>query len=94
MKVTKNDLGWSEIVTTNIQITNLGNNPFTTIEDWVDFNNRFPKIGRKRKTCNCCKKEWEVLSGNVNLVFTDKGNKVLCDECYNFFKKNFVDSEN
>lgn len=87
MKIKKNNDGWSEIVTTNIKITNLGNNPFSTIDDWLATNKKFPKLGRKRQTCNCCKKKWEKLSGNVNLIFTNKGNKVICDDCYKFFIK-------
>lgn len=84
-----NNDGWTEIKTTETKITSLGNNPFTTIEDWILFNKKFPKIGRKRKTCNCCKKKWEKLSGNVNLVFTNQGNKVICDNCYQFFLEKF-----
>ena len=75
--------GWKEVVTTHVNIIHLGNKDFSfDIEYWLDFNKRHPSIGRKRKSCNCCKKSWTKLKGKVNLVFTDKGNKSVCDDCY------------
>lgn len=88
MKTELTDKGWKEITVKEIVITSISERKeFCSIEEWLLFNKRQPKIGRKRKTCNCCKTNWEKLKGAVNLVFTDKGNKAICDNCLNTLKK-------
>lgn len=88
MKVEMTDKGWNEIVTTKVVITQFASrNPFSTVEEWNSFNKRHPNIGRKRKTCNCCKRSWNELTGGVNLIFTTKGNKSVCDICLSALKE-------
>jgi len=85
--------GWNEIeiIETKIEITKFSSRePFMSIKEWLLFNNTYPKIGRKRKICNCCKNNWEDLEGNVNLIFTNKGNKSVCDKCFETLKSNYI----
>lgn len=82
MKTEFTDKGWREITTKNINVERFGSKPLMLIGQWVDFNNRYPRIGRKRNICNCCRQKWTRLKGSVNIVFTDKGNKAVCDDCF------------
>jgi hypothetical protein len=72
--------GWSEITTKNINITSEPTKPFMTVEKWIESNKKI-KLYHKRKSCNCCKTKWEKLTGYVYLIFTDKGNKTVCENC-------------
>jgi len=82
MKTKPTNKGWDEIKTTHIEIVRIPNkSTLTSVEMWLDFNKKHQNIGRNRKTCNCCKKSWSNLEGMVNLVFTNKGNKSVCDDC-------------
>ncbi len=68
--------GWSEVVTTNIILDKRQkDDPFMRVEIFINARNK-PK-----ESCNYCKKKWTELSGNVWIKFTNKGNKVLCDDC-------------
>lgn len=92
-KIELTDKGWNEIVITSIEITEFSSRePFMTITEWIAFNKKYPKIGRKRKTCNCCKNSWEKLEGGVNLIFTNKGNKSVCDECLSLLKERMINN--
>lgn len=82
MKTEITDIGWRETTAKNIVVEYYGTKPLMTVDQWVDFNERFPQIGRKRKTCKCCKKRWTDLTGNVNIVFTTCGSKAVCDDCF------------
>ena len=55
MRTEYTDTGWKEITTKIITINKISNTPFITLTDWIAFNKKFPKIGRKRKSCNRCK---------------------------------------
>ena len=81
------DNGWEDIVTTKFEITAFSPKKFCTVDSWVEFNDKNPAMIRHRVGCHCCKKKWVYLSGEVNLVFTNKGNKTICDECYNKLKE-------
>lgn len=93
MKNEYTDTGWREITTKNIIVERFGTKPLMPIEPWVDFNERYTRIGRKRKTCKCCRKKWTDLTGNVNIVFTDNGNKAVCDDCFKELRKIFDANE-
>ncbi len=88
MKTVKTNIGWEEITTKVFNITTIQDNPYMTVGKWVESNK---KIGlyRKRKRCSCCKKAWESIDLNENLysVFTDKGYKIICHNCYSEFRK-------
>ena len=83
MKIEITDTGWKEITTKEIKIIGerwsgaFGN---MTIKEWIESVKR-TGLTKHRKTCNCCHRSWEDLSGRVNFFFTDKGNKEICDEC-------------
>ena len=83
MKSEMTATGWREVTTENIVVEKLGTKPLMLVTQWIDFNERHPGIGRKRQTCKCCRKNWEGLSGNVHIAFTNKGNKSICDGCFN-----------
>ena len=89
MKTEFTDKGWKEITTKYINVERFATKTFISVSQWVHINERYTRIGRKRKTCNCCKKPWKELSGNVNIIFTDKGNKPVCDDCLQNLKKRF-----
>lgn len=76
--------GWKEITTKVIKITMASEKPFSPLSEWVAFNERFPKMGKKRQSCNRCKTKWDKLDINSNIWFlhTDKGNKIVCDNCH------------
>ena len=68
--------GWAEIVTTNIILNeDQKEEAFCPVRNFVNARNN-PK-----ESCNYCKTKWAELSGNVWIKFTNKGNKVLCDDC-------------
>ena len=84
MKIEITPLGWKEISTKNINVTDFCKNNIyfnDTVEDWIKSNKKI-KLYHKRKTCNCCHKKWEDLSGHIHFIMTDKGNKIICDNCF------------
>jgi len=82
MKVEYTENGWKEITTVNINITRIAKRKFFEVENWLETNKRLGLKGEEFRTrCQRCKRKWEELTGNVNLVYTDKGNKALCDQC-------------
>ena len=83
MKTEMTETGWKEITTVNIVVEKLGTKTLMLVTQWLDFNRRYPNIGRKRRACKCCRRNWEGLSGNVHIAFTNKGNKSICDGCFN-----------
>ena len=89
MKIEINNQGWTETVTTNIKIESFHKNPFnTTVKDWIKSNERLRLKKGMRSHCSCCHTSWKLLSGNINLVMTNKGNKVVCDECFDKLVEN------
>ena len=85
MKRTKHEYGWDEVHTTHINITHIAKD-FMTNTDWVAFNIKHPNIGKNRKRCKCCNREWTKIDDNVGLAFTDKGNKSICQTCVDYFE--------
>jgi len=79
--------GWKEITTKVFRVQKVFKE-LMAISDWLAFNKKHPSIGRKRTRCNACKFKWEVVPGtHVYLIFTDKGNKVVCKKCFDGFSK-------
>ena len=84
MKIEINYNGWAEITTKNIKVTDYckNNTHFNkTVKQWIESNKRI-NLYHKRKTCNCCHNPWERLTGNIHFIMTDKGNKIICDKCF------------
>lgn len=75
--------GWSETTTTKIKIEKFNKDPFkTSVSEFIKVND---KLGLKkgfRSHCSCCHTSWKLLNGKTNLLFTNKGNKMVCDECF------------
>lgn len=90
MKVEKNNNGWNEIVTKKIVIKRIFFN-FMDRDWWLGFNKANPKIGRKRNNCQCCKKPFSTLSGNIALAITNGLNKPICEACANEFKEKGIE---
>lgn len=81
--------GWLEITTKKVVIEHIWRD-FNTNEQWNDFNDRQPKIGRKRKTCKACGSKWKTNNSDVALAFTNKGNMSICQTCTDYFEENGV----
>lgn len=88
MKTEYTNNGWKEITTKIIRINNVSDKPFSTVKDWMTFNDKYPKIGRRRRYCNRCKTKWVNINENsdIYIIFTDKGNKIICEKCYEGIK--------
>jgi hypothetical protein len=56
MKIEYTDNGWKEITIKNINIIKkISDKPFFLLSEWISFNEKYPKIGKRRKCCNRCK---------------------------------------
>ena len=90
MKTQVRDNGWDEIITKKINILKpIPTKVFSTVGEWVVFQNKRPSLNKKgRNHCECCSVKWNESSPNMAtyLVFTDKGNKIICENCYQKFK--------
>lgn len=78
--------GWDEVTTKQIRVTMKVNRVFTTAGQWVDFGKKQPKMYEKgRHHCEYCDSPWDTfpLDAPTYLVPTNKGNIVLCQECFN-----------
>ena len=82
--------GWDEITTVKINLLKpLPALAFSTAGEWVVFQRRNPSLNKKgRNHCQCCSVKWENIYENIYenaktyIVFTDKGNKIICQDCY------------
>lgn len=84
-RITKKS-GWDEVSTVSIEVTLKDTNPFQTAGGWVDFCKRMPKLAKDGRThCQLCLVRWEdePPESNTYFVQTTKGNKILCQECFN-----------
>ena len=89
MKTEITGIGWIEVTTKIITVISLASRPVIAVHKWVDHNNLYPEILENRKNCQCCGKEWAGMFGQVNMVFTNYGHKVVCDDCFQNLKKRF-----
>lgn len=92
MKTQKTGWGWTETTTKHFRIKFLEVKPFMKVGKWIESNKRL-HLYEKRKKCNCCKKPWGQIDPleNMYLVFTDKGNKMICSNCYAELKEKVND---
>jgi len=81
MKVNIFKGSWEEVTTKKITVKAEWKEflPDMSIRNWIDTNKKLRL--NKRKTCNCCHRNWESLTGNIHFLQTNKGNKIVCDEC-------------
>ena len=87
MKREINPEGWDEITTKKIRIISIVRN-FSTNESWVKSHwdgGRLSNL-KGRKNCKCCNTSFKKSGSDVALAFTDKGNKVLCQKCVDYFE--------
>jgi len=87
MKTEHTETGWKEITTKVFTVEKRFTSALMTIADWVDFSVKYPKIGRKRMACKCCRYPWADMdrAGKVFLLLTNKGNAAVCKSCYDRF---------
>ena len=88
MRIKKRKDGWDEIVTTKVTIINKGSRVFSTAGEWIEFTNKRPGLNKGgRNHCQCCGVKWEDCDPNENtyILFTNKGNKIVCKKCFNSF---------
>ena len=82
-------IGWKEIETKIINIQKpFLTNVFSTAGEWVKFTTKKPAFDiNGRNHCQCCRVKWLDLdsSAATYLIFTDKGNRVVCQICYDSF---------
>lgn len=91
IQTSKNTKGWTETVTTEIVIEKFGQEMANTAGDWVKFGTKYPSMYTKgRHHCQCCGIPWEKAEPEMKtyLVFTNDGNRIICETCNNYFKKN------
>ena len=93
MKTEFTDKGWREITIKNIIVESFGEKPYMPISQWLYYNKRYGQIAAKRKLCPCCRKKWEEMTGSVNIVFTNKGSKPVCDDCLKGLREIFDTNE-
>ncbi len=85
MKTEITENGWKETTVKNFTITSFHkHNPDSTIAAWIESNEKIFRGRQKgmRCHCSCCKIRWEKIEGKINSVMTDKGNQVVCDDCF------------
>ena len=75
--------GWKETKVKHFNINTIPDKPFMKISNWIE-SNKLLGLHKKRKSCNCCRVPWEKLNpdDDMYLVFTDKGNKTVCADCF------------
>jgi hypothetical protein len=77
--------GWDEVTTVKIRITQIYRN-FSTSADWKRIHEENPSLARNRKTCKCCGSKWADNNSDVALAFTNKGNKIICQTCTDYYE--------
>lgn len=82
MKIELTEKGWKEITVKYIKVNALGRE-LMTVGKWTTGNRKLGFDKGLRKNCNMCKTNWEEFDedSGVNLIFTNVGNKTICDEC-------------
>lgn len=85
MKTVLRSDGWDDVATTKVRLT-FKAKPFQTASFWVDYILRHPAMNTNgRNHCERCKKRWADVPPETMTYFvmTDKGNKVVCHDCWN-----------
>ena len=85
MRTEKLSTGWNEVSTKRFVVTQKVKR-FQPASHWVDFTNKHPNMDtRGRNHCERCKCRWAEVPPETNTYFvmTDKGNKVVCETCWN-----------
>lgn len=86
-----NKNGWSEITTKHFNIISFHKHALNlTVKNWVDNNNRLRLKKGMRIHCACCKVSWGKIKGMTNCIMTDKGNQVVCDDCFDKLGGNII----
>ncbi len=83
MKTILTNEGWNEITTKIYRARSLSVRSLCSVSVFLGQNERHFRSTRRRRVCRCCKKKWEEFIGQeVYVAFTDKGNQVICRQCY------------
>lgn len=84
MKTEKRSNGWDDVTTKSFNVT-LKAKAFQPASHWVDFVRRHPTMDTLgRNHCERCKNRWKDSDPEMMTYFvmTDKGNKVVCQFCW------------
>lgn len=87
--------GWDEVTTKQIRVL-FKAKQFHTAGKWLDFTTREPRMnfdGRnhcQRCGCKWCEVDSEMLT---YFVMTDKGNKVVCQKCWDELEGKGLDEQ-
>jgi hypothetical protein len=84
MKIVKDKMQWKEITTKTINIKARWKEfqEDMSVKSWIETNKRIKMYKGWRKSCCCCKTPWDNISGEIVFVQTDKGNKIICEKCW------------
>ena len=84
MKIEKGTLQWKEITTKTIKIIQKWDSPMfdQTTKEWIESNKKIGLHKKWRKSCCCCKKPWEKISGKIVFIQTNTTNKIICEKCW------------
>ena len=77
--------GWIETTTKGIIVTLKDKTPFQTAGGWVDFCKRHPNMDKEgRNHCQRCDTKWSHVDPDDKTYFlqTSKGNKIVCEDCF------------
>jgi hypothetical protein len=77
--------GWNEVTTKRIRVI-FKAKAFQPVSFWLDFHKRHPNMDTDgRNHCQRCGKRWKDSNTEMMTYFvmTDKGNKVVCEPCWN-----------
>lgn len=78
--------GWKEITVKNIEVTLKNKNVFATASQWIKVTAERPKLANGgRVACDRCGLKWVDCISSMPTFFlqTNKGNKIVCENCYN-----------
>jgi|GEM_PF-1976920 len=69
---------------------------FQTVEHWVDFHERNPKMtGNGRIKCSCCNTPWKTIKTGSTWIcmMENKRNQIICDKCADNFKELIIETK-
>jgi hypothetical protein len=85
MKTITGHMEWKEITTKRNRVLNVWTDfqkEDPSVQSWIESNKRLKLYKGWRKVCGCCHVSWEEINGNIVFVQTDKGNKIICENCW------------
>lgn len=85
MKTEVTSSSWTDITSKTFTVL-FKAKQFQPASFWIDYTKRHPQVNTHgRNHCERCKTKWIDFHDDVMTYFvmTDKGNKVICESCWN-----------